>query len=320
MATIGKDLSKAKLLLEAGKLVAIPTETVYGLAANGLNEDAVASIFAAKKRPAFDPLILHTNSLEKLRYFVESIPGQALKLAENFWPGPLTILFRKKPVVPDLTTSGLDTIAVRIPDHPLTLELLQSLDFPLAAPSANPFGYVSPTRPEHVEAQLGREVDYILDGGPCKIGVESTIISFEQEQPEVLRMGGLAIETLEELMGDLIVREHSSSSPQAPGMLKSHYAPGKSFVLIDSPEDFVLPGNDDFAVLAFDRYVDEVPRSKQFLLSPKGDVREAATRLFGTIRQLDQLDTISRIIAVKVPDKGLGRAINDRLKRAAAED
>lgn len=319
MAEIGKDLVKAKALLENGQLVAIPTETVYGLAAKGFDAKAVASIFETKKRPAFDPLILHTDSLDKAERFVKVIPNQARLLAEHFWPGPLTVIFKKRDVVPDLVTSGLETVAVRIPRHPLTTDLLASLDFPLAAPSANPFGYVSPTQPAHVQAQLGNDIPYILDGGPCSVGVESTIISFENELPTVLRMGGLTLEALEEVLGEIKVNAHSSSSPTAPGMLKSHYAPRKSFVLLDSPGAFEKPENDDFAVLVFDQKLAEVPEEQQFLLAPSGDVKEAATNLFGMMRALDEMDGLSQIIAIKVPNEGLGRAVNDRLNRAAAQ-
>ena len=319
MAEIGRDIGRAKALLEEGKLVAIPTETVYGLAGNGFDVKAVASIFETKKRPAFDPLILHTDSLDKVADFVAEIPESVRQLAEKFWPGPLTVLFKKGEKVPDLVTSGLDTVAVRIPRHPLTRELLSSLDFPLAAPSANPFGYVSPTNPDHVNAQLGNDIPFILDGGACTVGVESTILSFEQEVPTVLRMGGLTLEALEEVLGEVAVNAHSSSSPAAPGMLKSHYAPRKSFVLIDDEKAFTKPENDDFAVLAFDHMLDTVPESRQFLLAPSGETQEAATRLFEMMRMLDSRDEISQIIALKVPNVGLGRAVNDRLKRAAAQ-
>ena len=317
MAIIGTNINKAKNLLEAGQLVAIPTETVYGLAGNGFDAGAVTSIFETKKRPAFDPLILHADSLEKIEQFVEKIPATARLLAERFWPGPLTILFKKNKWVPDLVTSGLKTVAVRIPRHPLALELLALLDFPLAAPSANPFGYVSPTRPEHVQAQLGETLPYILDGGLCSVGVESTIVSFEGELPTVLRMGGLSLEYLEEVLGKIKVNSHSGSSPAAPGMLRSHYAPQKPFVLIDKADAFERPENDDFAILAFDRRLEGVKEAQQFLLAPSGSLSEAAANLFSMIRQLDERKEFSQIIALKVPEKGLGRAVNDRLRRAA---
>ena len=177
MAEIGQDILKAKEILIAGGLVAIPTETVYGLAGNALNENSVANIFRAKNRPSFDPLIVHVASILQAERFVEDIPSQARKLAETYWPGPLTILLKKRPIISDLVTSGLDTVAIRVPAQDLTRSLLASLDFPLAAPSANPFGYVSPTKAEHVNEQLGDNIDYILDGGDCQVGIESTIVS-----------------------------------------------------------------------------------------------------------------------------------------------
>src|SRR6478735_1162446 len=192
MAEIGKDIVLAKQLLENGDLVAIPTETVYGLAGNALSATSVAKIFSTKNRPQFDPLIVHVPSLEKAKDYVSEVPDFAKALTEKFWPGPLTLLLKKKTVIPDLVTSGLDTVGIRCPDHSLTRDLLTSLDFPLAAPSANPFGYVSPTEPSHVNEQLGQKIKYILDGGVCPVGIESTIVGFENEGPVVYRLGGLS--------------------------------------------------------------------------------------------------------------------------------
>src|SRR5882672_5472348 len=201
MAEIGKDIAKAATLLRQGKLVAIPTETVYGLAGNALNVEAVTRIFAAKNRPYFDPLIVHVPYPSSAGEYAERIPGKALDLMEQFWPGPLTVLLSKKNIVPDLVTAGLDRVGLRCPDHPMTLALLQSLPFPLAAPSANPFGYVSPTSPHHVNDQLGNEIEYILDGGECKVGVESTIVGFEDDTPTIYRLGGLQVEAIESITG-----------------------------------------------------------------------------------------------------------------------
>src|ERR1035437_8374682 len=206
MSKIGIDIEKAKQILQEGGLVAIPTETVYGLAANALNKDAVFKIIEAKNRPHFDPLIIHTDSIEKVKLHVSDFPQWAQQLANAFWPGPLTLLLPKKNSIPDLVTSGLPQVAVRIPNHPLTLQLLKSLDFPLAAPSANPFGYVSPTNAEHVAAQLQGSVDYILDGGPCDVGIESTIVGFEDGKITIYRLGGLAIEDIEKLVGKVQVK------------------------------------------------------------------------------------------------------------------
>lgn len=318
MAIIGKDINLAKEFLRKNQLVAIPTETVYGLAGNALDEKAVLSIFETKKRPSFDPLIVHTDSLDKLREYVTEIPEQAYQLAEKFWPGPLTLLLPKKDNIPDLVTSGLDTVAVRIPDHSLTLRLLATLDFPLAAPSANPFGYISPTTAQHVNQQLGDKIPYILDGGECGIGIESTIIGFVDQIPTVYRLGGLAIEDIENVIGKVVLMSHSSSNPKAPGMLKSHYAPRKPFFLKDRNE---MPKTDDdtSAYLLFDHFIEEIDRKNQRLLSPSGDLKEAAHNLFAFLRELDA-QAFDQIFAEFVPDHDLGKAINDRLKRAAALD
>ena len=206
---IGNDLAQAKQLLAAGQLVAIPTETVYGLAGNALDEQAVLEIFRVKNRPAFDPLIVHTDSFERIADFVREIPEKALLLAQHLMPGALTLLLPKSDLIPDLVTSGLDRVAVRIPNHSLTRSLLSGLSFPLAAPSANPFGYISPTTAQHVEQQLGNQIPYILDGGPCEVGLESTIVGFENDEPIIYRKGGLAIETIERLVGTVRVQAHS---------------------------------------------------------------------------------------------------------------
>lgn len=318
MAEIGADIKKAADLLKAGKLVAIPTETVYGLAGNAFDESAVLDIFKVKKRPKFDPLIAHTDTLEKIRGFVDHVPDQALKLAEAFWPGPLTILLRKKSEVPDILTSGLQDVAVRIPRHPLALQLLASLDFPLAAPSANPFGYVSPTTAQHVQDQLGSHIPYILDGGSCTVGIESTIIAFnEKEQPIVYRLGGKKIEDIEQVVGKVRLRINHSSDPMAPGMLKSHYAPDKRLVIGNLAELTARFGKRKIGVISFFQGFENIPSNRQIVLSKSKDLDEAAKHLFGALRAMDQMD-IELIISEKFPDFGLGQAINDRLKRAAA--
>lgn len=317
MAEIGRDIAKAKTILESGGLVAIPTETVYGLAANGLNAEAVAKVFEAKRRPSFDPLILHTTSLDSVKNIVSEIPVEAETLAKHFWPGPLTMVLPKKETVPDLVTSGLDSVAVRVPNHELTTQLLKSLDFPLAAPSANPFGYISPVTAQHVNDQLGDRIDYILDGGECTVGLESTIVSFVGA-PTVLRLGGLSLEAIQGVIPGIGVNIHSSSKPSAPGMLESHYAPKKS---IELKESFDYNSIDDFfeiGTLVFQEYLENIPKENQFVLSSTGNINEAAQRLFTGLRALDTKPNIKRIITEFVPDEGLGRAINDRLKRATA--
>ncbi|GAB2773726.1 L-threonylcarbamoyladenylate synthase [Rhabdobacter roseus] len=300
--------------MENGELVGIPTETVYGLAANALDPKAVLSIFETKNRPSFDPLIVHIDSVAKVPVLAAQVPPLALQLAEAFWPGPLTLLLPKRAIIPDLVTAGLDTVALRVPAHPLTLELLRSLAFPLAAPSANPFGYISPTTARHVAEQLGAQVPYILDGGECGVGIESTIVGFPEGQPTIYRLGGLSVEAIERVVGPVQLMPHSSSNPQAPGMLKSHYAPRKPFFLVAKETMEKVPED---GYLLFDTYLDEVPAKYQRVLAPGGNPSEAAHHLFAYLRELDALP-VSRIWAEPVPDAGLGRAINDRLRRAAA--
>jgi len=264
MAEIGKNIDKARSLLESGKLVSIPTETVYGLAGNALDNEAVASIFKTKNRPAFDPLILHIKNISALDSYVSYIPKKAKILAERLWPGPLTLLLPRKPIIPDLVTSGMPRVAVRIPNNKLTLDLLNKLDFPLVAPSANPFGYVSPTSAMHVNNQLGDKIDYILDGGNCHVGVESTIVGFEDEElPEIHRLGGVSKEKIESLIGRVKVQAHSSSNPKAPGMLKSHYSPGIQLILGNLEKLKEEYSDLRLGVIAFKNYVSGIEKENQ---------------------------------------------------------
>ncbi|MPR36812.1 L-threonylcarbamoyladenylate synthase [Salmonirosea aquatica] len=316
MSLIGRNVQKAAELLRRGQLVAIPTETVYGLGANALDNRAVLSIFETKNRPTFDPLIVHADSLESLAPYILNLPWQARSLAEAFWPGPLTLVLPKGPLIADLVTSGLPSVAVRVPNHPLTLELLKVLGFPLAAPSANPFGYISPTTATHVAAQLGKAIPYILDGGECQVGIESTIVSFEGGKPTVLRLGGLPLEAIESVVGEVSTTLHSSSNPQAPGMLKSHYAPRKPLYLGSREQVLAQLAFPDRGGLFFQDSPELDGLSNSLVLSPSGDLREAAHHLFGYLRQLDALP-IRSIWAEKLPERDLGRAINDRLFRAS---
>ena len=313
MAEIGKDINKAKQLLESGQLVAIPTETVYGLAGNALDKSVVVKIFEAKNRPEFDPLIVHVPSLEHGHRYVEKIPDKAFLLAERFWPGPLTIVLRKKSIIPDIVSSGLDTVGLRCPDHSLTQSLLRELPFPVAAPSANPFGYVSPTTPEHVNEQLGNRISYILDGGACKVGIESTIIGFENDSPIIYRMGGLTIEKIESVIGHVQVQLHSASNPKAPGQLKSHYSPSKKVIIGNLEELLQKYPAQGSGIISFQK---DFNSPFQFILSRGGSLEEAAQNLFTALRQLDKYD-VDVILTELVPDHGLGKAINDRLRRAA---
>lgn len=314
MADIGKDINKARELLERGELVAIPTETVYGLAANALNGSAVARIFAVKNRPEFDPLIVHIPGISVAQKYVDDIPGPARSLADEFWPGPLTLVLPKTTLVPDLVTAGLDTVGIRCPDHDLTHALLTELQFPLAAPSANPFGYVSPTTPAHVNEQLGDQIGYILDGGECRIGIESTIVGFEDDGAIVYRLGGISLEAIEAVIGQVSTRTNFASNPKSPGQLKSHYAPSKK-VVIGKMSDLLqqYPAHCS-GILTFQ---DDYNSPYQFILSPSGTLEEAAKNLFSALRKLEKM-SVDVILAELVPETGLGRAINDRLRRAAA--
>lgn len=309
-------LDEAVVALKKGKLVAIPTETVYGLAANGLDVQAVAKIFEAKERPAFDPLILHFSNVAAVQDCVTFIPDLAHQLMAIFWPGPLTLILPKSSQVPDLVTAGLDKVAVRIPAHPIAQELLKRLPFPLAAPSANLFGRTSPTHPDHVKEQLSGRIDGVIDGGYCPVGVESTILDLTSEEPEILRWGGVPQEALENFFGHPLKARTSSSRPSAPGMLEAHYSPGSPLKLLpfgQTPSDL----REEDAWLGFSNPIKKLSADRQQVLSPTADLREAATHLFSALRQLGQLHP--RVIwAQEVPNEGLGRAINDRLRRASA--
>lgn len=314
--TCGTDVSMAADYLREGMVVAIPTETVYGLACNAFDEKAVAEVFRLKNRPFFDPLIVHVSGRDVVSLITSKIPDMAIKLMDAFWPGPLTLLLPKKPSVPDLVTSGLDTVAVRMPSHPLAVELLSKLDFPLAAPSANPFGYVSPTAAEHVLQHFSGSIPYVLDGGPCDVGVESTIVGFELDDVVVYRLGGVSVESLTAVAGNVVVRSMSTNKPAAPGMLKSHYAPNVP-LRISSVDDFI--SNHDGATTAFISFKDTflAPGVDVFILSKTGDDMEAARNLFKVMREIDA-SGFTQIVAEKMPDFGLCKAINDRLQRAAA--
>ena len=325
----GTDLILAKKLLTEGKLVAIPTETVYGLAANGLDETAVAGIFSAKNRPTFDPLILHVASIEQAQSLCTDWPEMADKLARAFWPGPLTLILPKADHVPDLTTSGQPTVGIRMPNNRLTLELLSTLPFPLAAPSANPFGYVSPTNAQHVADQLGDRIDYILDDGDCSVGIESTIIAIDNGVPKVLRLGGLSLERIAAVLG-VPVLEHlnQNSNPQAPGQLDQHYSPRCKLIALNTmpaadidpsvsiiyfSKDKAQRGSDNISSDGSEYYLTD---GSHYYLSDSGDTNQAASNLFSTLRRLDQ-DNQKIAYFEWAPNEGLGRAINDRLQRAA---
>jgi L-threonylcarbamoyladenylate synthase len=302
--------------LEKNEVVAIPTETVYGLAANIFSESAVQKIFEIKKRPFFNPLIVHIASIDDLPKVASEIPDMAYELASHFWPGPLTMIFKKQEAVPSLVTGGKDTVAVRIPNHSIALELLQKVGFPLAAPSANPFSSISPTTAVHVEKYFKEELGVILDGGKCQQGIESTIIGFDAEGVVVYRLGSLAIESIEAIVGPVKIKSKDNKAPIAPGMLERHYAPKTPFVLTSSIEQAVkLYSDKKVGVITFQEATTQKVKHLT-VLSPKGNLAEAAQKLYATLHKLDEMN-LDVIIAETFPDKELGKSINDRLTRAS---
>jgi L-threonylcarbamoyladenylate synthase len=313
---IGTDLQVAKNFLEAGELVAIPTETVYGLAANALDEKAVLKIYAAKNRPQFNPLILHVANLDQLQKLVLEIPEPCKKLMNEFSPGPITFLLSKSHLVPDLVTAGSTFVAIRIPNHPLTLELLSLLDFPLAAPSANPSGYVSPVSAEHVLDGLNQKLPYILDGGICQIGLESTIVGFQGDKVIVHRLGGISADQINEITGNQVEIALSHASPTAPGQLKSHYATTKPLYLGDVETNINQNLGKKIGVISFYKSYNQLNPAVENILSKERDINEAAAALFSAMRNMDSAN-VDVIIAERFPNEGIGMAINDRLERAA---
>ena len=307
----------AASVLKLGGLVALPTETVYGLGANALDARAVARIFAAKERPFFDPLIVHLADASWWPRVVLDFPPVAERLAKQFWPGPLTLVLPKNAAIPDIVTAGMPSVAVRVPDHPLTREVLRLADVPVAAPSANPFGRLSPTTAEHVRQQLGDRVDLILDGGPCRVGVESTILQFHGDEVVCLRPGGVPLEEIECLIGPvgrLTDWDSDEERPAAPGMLASHYAPRTKLIVVD--EIHVAPPSARTGLLVLKPTDRALGYELVEVLSRNGDLIEAASNFFQALHRLDQagLDVIH---ATPFPETGLGLALNDRLKRAA---
>ena len=308
-----ENLDHAAALLCSGGVVAFPTETVYGLGADAFDATAVARIFEIKARPTFDPLIVHIADATMLERVARDISPLARRLMARFWPGPLTLVLRKQPQVPGLVTAGLPTVAVRMPSHPIARALIERTGRPLAAPSANPFGYLSPTRAEHVDRLLGDAVDAILDGGATDLGIESTIVLLDPE-PTLLRHGAIPVEEIEALTGRLARVLSAESAPLSPGALPQHYAPRTPIRIVDL--ESVDPRERERAgALAFTAPVDGYALLR--VLSVSGDLREAAAHLFGFLHELDSAG-LRRIDAQPLPDAGLGAAIMDRLRRAAA--
>ncbi len=297
---IGSSIEHALEVLRNGGLVALPTETVYGLAADARNEAAVRRVFAAKGRPVDHPLIVHLASVDQVGDWAQSVPPSATMLANACWPGPLTILVHRRPDVLDVVTGGLASVGLRVPAHPLAAELLRQFGDGLAAPSANPFGRVSPTTAEHVQHDLGDLVDYVLDGGRCPVGVESTIVDCTTTPPQILRPGGIPAEQISALLDGRVAA--ASGSTRAPGMLAAHYAPRAKVVLVESTAAALAMAHEQRGCEIIDR---------------TDDLVDYARSLYSDMRQADSRGATT-VIAVLPPATGLGHAIRDRLTKAAA--
>jgi len=300
--------------IKHGGLVGFPTETVYGLGADGMNSTAVAKIFETKNRPTFNPLILHINSVEQLDSIAKINNAKTNILINNFWPGPLTLVLKKKECIPDIVTAGNDTVAVRMPANKTALELIYLAETPIAAPSANVFGKLSPTTAFHVEEQLGDKVDVILDGGKCKVGVESTILKISENEVILLRPGGLSVEKIETALNEKIIRKNISEEIISPGLLKSHYAPEIPIRFIDdiNLDDY---RNQNVGVLLFDRNSYNFDFKEIKYLSKNGQLREAAANLFVYLHEFENAN-LDLIVCEKINPVGLGSAIMDRLEKA----
>ncbi|MBD3316986.1 MAG: threonylcarbamoyl-AMP synthase [Chitinivibrionales bacterium] len=307
-------VTHAGRMVGAGGLVAFPTETVYGLGADAFNERAVARIFSVKKRPRFDPLIVHIASPDQLALVTTGVPDTAKRLIEAFWPGPLTVIVEKSPKVPELVTAGLRGVGVRMPGNQIARDLIAAAQTPIAAPSANSFGGVSPTCADHVRADLGEHVDAIIDGGSCTVGIESTIISCMGPEPVLLRPGGIALEDIEKHVGPVDVPDQNEYKHASPGRIGRHYAPHTPVTLVDACR--CPPVGKRTGLLSLRETGIEGAFYRVETLSRSGDLSEAACNLFSALKSLDA-PGVDSIMAVRVPNTGLGRAINDRLMRAA---
>ena len=314
---ISDNISQAAHFLKIGKAVAIPTETVYGLAANIYNEQAIRSIFELKERPLNNPLIVHIHSFDQLEEIAVDIPGVAYQLAKTFWPGPLTLVLDKNPSIPDVITANKPTVGIRMPNHPVTLELLKSIDFPLAAPSANPFKRISPTNPERVFEYFENKLPFILNGGECENGIESTIIGFREGKPIIYRLGALAQNKIEKITGKIEVLNSDNEAPDAPGMLDKHYSPRTKLILTENMEEEIRRNaGKKIGLLSFNFFDSQELIQAHKILSVTSNLDEAAHNLYEYLQELDQLD-LEVIIAEMMPKKALGNSINDRLKRAS---
>ena len=318
MIETGKNSNYAIKILMDGGIVAIPTETVYGLACNALDEEAVNKVFKIKKRPKTDPLICHTDSIKKIKKFVLNFPKDAEIIAEKFWPGPITILLKKNNIIPDLTTSNSEYVAFRIPDNKFTLNILKELDFPLAAPSANKFEYISPTHPDHVNLNFNKgEVDYILDDGNCSIGIESTIVSFENNELIIHRLGGITYEEIIKNIGKCSIKENKK---KIPGQFKKHYSPNKRVYVGKINKLYNKFKNKKIGILCFDKKYDFIDEKRQILLTENSSLEEASKNFYLSLYKLDSLNDIDLILTSYVPNFSIGRSINDRIRKCSENE
>lgn len=313
---ISKDVKLAATFLKNDGVVGIPTETVYGLAGNAYSDVAINKIFEVKKRPNSNPLILHVKNSNELDKIGTQIPELAYKLAEIFWPGPLTLIVKKQPHISNLITASQDTVAVRVPNHTLTLELLNSIDFPLVAPSANPFTRISPIEAPHVEAYFKDQINMVLDGGRCSEGVESTIVGFENNRVVIYRLGAISIEEIEKITNNVSVYKPLDKKIITPGMLKKHYSPNTDIILTRNVSQEIEWFSDKkIGLLLFNAPQPNFNLAYQKILSPESNLKIATSNLYRALHELDAMN-LDLIIAEKFPDYGLGLTINDRLNRA----
>jgi L-threonylcarbamoyladenylate synthase len=306
-------IKDAAEIIKKGGLVAFPTETVYGIGASAFNPEAIARIFEVKQRPRFDPLIVHISDYKDVKNLVQRVDKTVEILIKKFWPGPLTLVLKKSDIVPDIVTAGLNTVAIRMPANPIALELIRESEVPIAAPSANIFGRLSPTTAQHVFAQIGKKIDLIIDGGRTRIGVESTVLDLTDE-PTILRPGGLPLEEIEKVLGKVKISPFNKR-PRSPGQLLKHYAPRVPLKIIKQDNGLYIPEGLRVGFLAFKSLQRNLPFAAVEILSTTGDLKEAAAKFFSSLHRLEDAD-IDIIYAEPVPEQGLGRAIMDRLRKA----
>jgi L-threonylcarbamoyladenylate synthase len=317
---ITKNIQLAIQELLDDNIVAIPTETVYGLAGNAFSEAAVHKIFELKKRPLHNPLIVHIQSINYLNQVATNIPDKAYQLAKAFWPGPLTLVLNKKDNIPNVVSANKSTVAVRVPNHPMALALLANLDFPIAAPSANPFGSISPTSAIHVANYFTNELEIVLDGGECEKGIESTIVGFDGNEAVLYRLGSISIDDIEKEIGLLKLITNNDINPDAPGMLSRHYAPKTKMYFTNNVSELTEKfENKKIGVLLFEKKMNHQNIKHQEILSATGNLNEAAKNLYAAMHRLDH-SNLDIIVAERLPDIGLGKTINDKLERASKRD